>query len=167
MTQPPILPFNGLAFYDTKDPRSTTLSMLGIPKKVIVKETTSKNEQQDRCFEFDISYARNTDTNYITRVVIGGIKKSQLKQLDQNNYNKGLKMPMGIGNHGFYEEIDYAQTHSSSSSPYYGFIVDDEGKWVDSHFFGVDGPLLHLDKDNLIFFTSGFFPLKDMLWLVI
>ena len=53
-----------------------------------------------------------------------------------------------IGNHGFYEEIDYAQTHSSSSSPYYGFIVDDEGKWVDSHFFGVDGPLLHLDKDN-------------------
>ena len=140
--------FQWPGFYDTKDPRSTTLSMLGIPKKVIVKETTSKNEQQDRCFEFDISYARNTDTNYITRVVIGGIKKSQLKQLDQNNYNKGLKMPMGIGNHGFYEEIDYAETHSSSSSPYYGFIVDDEGKWVDSHFFGVDGPLLHLDKDN-------------------
>ncbi len=140
--------FQWPGFYDTKDPRSTTLSMLGIPKKVIVKETTSKNEQQDRCFEFDISYARNTDTNYITRVVIGGIKKSQLKQLDQNNYNKGLKMPMGIGNHGFYEAIDYAQTHSSSTSPYYGFIVDDQGKWVDSHFFGVDGPLLHLDKDN-------------------
>ncbi len=140
--------FQWPGYYDTKDPRATTLSMLGIPKKVIVKQTISKNIKRDSCLEFDISYARNTDTNYITRVVIGGIMKNQLKMLKKANYNKGLKMPMGIGNHGFYEEINYAETHSSSDSPYYGFIIDEEGKWVDSHFFGVDGPLLHLDEND-------------------
>ncbi len=140
--------FQWPGYYDTKDPRSTTLSMLGIPKKVLIKNTISNNITKDSCYEFDISYARNTDTNYITRVVIGGIKKSQLKQLDIVNYNKGLKMPMGIGNHGFYEPINYAETHSSSDSPYYGFVIDNEEKWVDSHFFGIDGPLLHLDKDD-------------------
>ena len=70
------------------------------------------------------------------------------------NLNEGIKKPMGIGNHGFYEHVDYASTHSSSESPYYGFILDEEGKWVDSHFFGVDGPILHLDEndENLLHF---------------
>ena len=48
--------FQWPGYYDTKDPRATTLSMLGIPKKVIVKQTISKNIKRDSCLEFDISY---------------------------------------------------------------------------------------------------------------
>ena len=146
--------FQWPGFYDTSDPRPSTLSMLGIPKNVTVRKTVSKNSAQDFCYEFDVAFARNTDTNYITRVVIGGIFPSALKQLPLEEYNEGIKKPMGIGNHGFYEHVDYASTHSSSESPYYGFILDEEGKWVDSHFFGVDGPILHLDEndENLLHF---------------
>ena len=134
--------------YDTKDPRASTLSMLGIPKKVIIRETTSNNMAKEKCYEFDVTYARNTDTTYLTRIVIGGVRKSDLKQLDLMDYNGGFKMPMGIGNHPFYEKQDKAQKNTSKENPYYGFVIDSEGKWVDSHFFGVDGPLFHMDIDD-------------------
>ncbi|MAP01261.1 MAG: hypothetical protein CMD01_00380 [Flavobacteriales bacterium] len=140
--------FQWPGFYDTSDPRPSTLSMLGIPKKVLVRETVSKNSVKDKCYEFDLSFARNTDTSYITRIVIGGILPTDLQQMPIENYNNGIKKPMGIGNHGFYEHVDYASSHSSAENPYYGFVLDDNGKWVDSHFFGVDGPILHLDETD-------------------
>ena len=140
--------FQWPGYYDTSDPRPSTLSMLGIPKSVVVRETTSNNENNDICYEFDVSFARNTDTSYITRVVIGGIIPAELNQMSINDYNNGIKKPMGIGNHGFYEHVTYANENPTSKSPYYGFILDDKGMWVDSHFFGVDGPILHLDENN-------------------
>lgn len=27
-------------------------------------------------------------------------------------------------------------------------LLDSDGKWIDHHDLGVDGPVLHLDKDN-------------------
>ena len=140
--------FQWPGYYDTSDPRPSTLSMLGIPKGVVVRKTISNNSRKDTCYEFDLSFARNTDTNYITRVVIGGILPTDLEQMPIEEYNNGIKKPMGIGNHGFYEDIDYVIGHQSTESPYYGFIIDDKGMWVDSHFFGVDGPILHLDDQN-------------------
>lgn len=140
--------FQWPGWYDTKDPRTTTLSMLGVPKKVMVREIISNNPTNDTCFEFDITFARNTDSIYLSRIVIGGVKKSDLKQLALNDYNNGYKMPMGIGNHPFYEKDEIAESYTSRDSPYYAFVLNSEGKWVDSHFFGVDGPLLHLDETD-------------------
>ena len=136
-------------WYSTADPRPTTLSMLGIPRKVVIRETISKNSAKDECYEFEVTFARNTDTTYLTKIIIGGVRKEgDLKQLALNDYNSGYKMPMGIGNHPFYEHQESTQSNSSSDSPYYGFILNPEGKWVDSHFFGVDGPLFHLDEED-------------------
>ncbi len=140
--------FQWPGIYDTKDPRPTTLSMLGIPKKVVVRETISKNNSNEKCYEFDLTFARNTDTSHLTRVVIGGVRKSELLQFPIEDYNNAYKKPMGIGNHGFYEPYNKATKNSVSNSPYYGLIIDSEGKWVDSHFFGVDGPILHLDEND-------------------
>ncbi|MCT4582119.1 MAG: hypothetical protein N4A35_11945 [Flavobacteriales bacterium] len=135
-------------YYSTADPRSTTLSKLRFPKKVVVRAVTSNNKTQDQCLEFEISFSRGTDTTQITRVVIGGVQKAAIPQLATQDYNKGFKMPMGIGNHGFYEKAEYAQKHSTKNNPYYAVIVNKEGKWLDSHFFGVDGPLLHFDESD-------------------
>ncbi len=135
-------------YYSTSDPRATTLSKLGIPKKVIVRKVTSHNAKHDKCLEFDATFASNQDSSILTRVVIGGVKPELIPQLKVEDYNKGYKMPMGIGNHAFYEKADYAQQNSSSDNPYYAFILDNKGKWIDSHFFGVDGPLFHRDIDD-------------------
>lgn len=135
-------------YYSTSDPRSTTLSKLRYPQKVVVREVTSHNLNKDKCLEFEVTFARGTDSTELTRVIIGGVQKKQLPKLALNDYNNGFKMPMGIGNHGFYEKAIYAQTHSTKNNPYYAVIVNQEGKWLDSHFFGVDGPILHFDNDN-------------------
>lgn len=135
-------------YYSTSDPRATTLSKLKYPQKVVVNKVISNNKTKDHCLEFDVIFARGTDTTELTRVVIGGVKRNEIPQLALNDYNKGYKMPMGIGNHGFYEKVTYTQSHSTKDSPYYAMIVNGEGKWIDSHFFGVDGPLLHFDKEN-------------------
>lgn len=135
-------------FYAKAQPRPTTLSMLGIPKKVILRKTSSKNNDGKTYYEFDITFARNTDTTYLTKVVIGGIQIDSLPKLALNDYNNALKMPMGIGNHAFYETYNYCNSHPSDTNPYYGFILDSKNNWVDSHFFGVDGPLIYRDIDN-------------------
>ena len=135
-------------FYSTSDPRATTLSKLKIPKNVIVRNITSMNSTKDKCLELDITFAKNEDSTDLTRVVIGGVKLDQIPQLAISDYNKGYKMPMGIGNHGFYEIAEYAQHHSSKENPYYAFIVDENDKWLDSHFFGIDGPILHRDEND-------------------
>ena len=140
--------FQWPGYYDKKDPRPTSLSKLGIAKKVIIRNTNSNNQANDPCFEFDITFARNTDTNYLTRIVIGGVRMEELVQMPIEDYNDAYKKPMGIGNHSFYEGFQYAMSNPVSKSPYYGFIIDNQGKWVDSHFFGVDGPILHLDDDD-------------------
>lgn len=135
-------------YYSTSDPRHTTLSKLGIPKNVTVRKVISNNKAKDVCLEFDITFASNKDTTELTRIVIGGVKESQIPTLALNDYNKGYKMPMGIGNHGFYEKAAYAQAHSSLENPYYAFILDGDGKWMDSHFFGIDGPIFHRDEND-------------------
>lgn len=141
-------------YYSSSDPRSTTLSKLRNPKKVTIREVISNNANEDKCIEIDVTFAQSIDTNKLTRIVIGGVKLDQIPQLALNDYNNGFKMPMGIGNHAFYETAKYAQKHSSKTNPYYAFILDDEGKWIDSHFFGIDGPIFHFDEKepNLLHF---------------
>ena len=55
---------------------------------------------------------------------------------------------MGIGNHPFYEDCNSHCQLSSKENPYFGVLLDNEGNWLDSHAVGIDGPLLHLDKNN-------------------
>ena len=67
--------FQWPGIYDTKDP-SHNFKYVRNPKKVIVRKTVSNNNLSENCFEFDITFA-NTDTSYLTRVVIGGVRESE------------------------------------------------------------------------------------------
>ena len=55
---------------------------------------------------------------------------------------------MGIGNHPFYEDYASHEDQCSLTNPNFGLLLDENGKWLDSHSIGIDGPLLHLDKDD-------------------
>ncbi len=140
--------FQWPGFYDTSDPRSTKLGRIYRPEEVVVNVVKSHNSRQDTCLEFQITYSHRDDPSLKTKVVIGGIKKSDIPVLEINDYNKGFKYPMGIGNHAFYETYDKATTTDTKESSYYAFVLDSDGKWIDSHFFGIDGPLLHFDKND-------------------
>ncbi|MFT5601822.1 MAG: hypothetical protein ACI9N1_002071 [Flavobacteriales bacterium] len=140
--------FQWPGFYDTSDPRSTTLSKVGIPEKVMVRQINSKNSSADACLEFEIQFASNKDSSIKTSYLIGGVKKDMIPILALEDYNGGFKYPMGIGNHAFYESYEVAIANDVKNSTYYAFVLDGQGKWLDSHFFGVDGPLLHFDIEN-------------------
>lgn len=55
---------------------------------------------------------------------------------------------MGIANPSFYEKYAVANANEVSKNPYFGLILDIDGQWIDSHFFGIDGPLFFWDIEN-------------------
>ena len=57
-------------------------------------------------------------------------------------------MPLGIGNHSFYEPYSYAIANRADESAYYGLLLDRDGNWLDGSVIGIDGTLLHYDADE-------------------
>jgi hypothetical protein len=57
-------------------------------------------------------------------------------------------MPMGISNHSFYNSYSDLLKYSSKQEPYFAFLLDKDGNWLDSHDVGIDGPLFWLDEKD-------------------
>ena len=38
------------------------------------------------------------------------------------------------------------QTNHSKENPYYGLLINEDENFIDSHWLGIDGQLLHWDK---------------------
>ena len=55
---------------------------------------------------------------------------------------------MGIANHSFYNTSDEVDNNSSLQNPYFAFLLDEKGNWIDSHEVGIDGPLLYRDDKD-------------------
>ena len=81
-------------------------------------------------------------------MIIGGINPTDIPQLEIEKMDKGYQMPMGIANHSFYESIERLNQTPSKENAYYGFLVDENGNWLDSHKVGIDGPLFYFDKND-------------------
>jgi hypothetical protein len=97
--------------------------------------------------ELDLAFS-NPDGSKKMRLVVGGIKLAELPALGVEETHKGWQMPMGIALHTFYETHAKSNARPDKQSPYYGFLLDSNGKWLDSHMVGIDGPLMFIDKDN-------------------
>ena len=55
---------------------------------------------------------------------------------------------MGFSNHTFYEGYaDHLAWHSNAN-PYYAYLADENGNWLDSHQVGIDGPVMYWDVDR-------------------
>ena len=74
--------------------------------------------------------------------------KNDIPTLAVEDVNKGWKNSMGFGNHTFYETYQHCLEHSSLHSEYFAMLTDEDNKWLDSHFIGIDGPLLHWDENE-------------------
>ena len=83
-----------------------------------------------------------------TQFIFGGMDFSKLPKLTTEECNSGNPYPMGIGNHPFYEDCESHEKLCSLDNPYFGVLLNKDGNWLDSHKIGIDGPLLHLDKEN-------------------
>ncbi len=133
--------FSPPGFYDPTDPRKTTLSLLKYPSKVFYRTLDSN------LFELEVDYL-NTDSTKTTKLIISGLNKEDIPTLSTEDINKGWMNSMGFGNHTFYETYEHCLENGSKNSTYFAVLTDENNKWLDSHFVGIDGPLLYWDKNN-------------------
>lgn len=135
--------FTPPGFYNRADPRTTELGRF---KELIgceVAETSHPGGAS--CTEITFTFTDGTRT---TQAVFGGLNLQSVGSAPVAEANGAWRTSMGIGNHPFYEtQAEHMQLHASGN-PYYGLLLDADGKWLDSHTVGIDGPILHWDEHN-------------------
>lgn len=139
--------FTPPGFYNTKDPRKTELSRLASPDKIISRTVMTKSLSNDSLLEVEIIFNKN-DSLKLTTLILSGINLKDIPVLADDQVNKGWQSSMGFGNHTFYETYEHAQYCKVSTNPYFAYLTNENGMWIDSHKVGIDGPLLYLDKEN-------------------
>lgn len=139
--------FSVPGFYNKKDPRKTELGRIYSLKNVElhkIKTSTSNDDLHEVMLKF-----KHQITGEETELVIGGLDFNSFPILSEKEANDGWKNAMGIGNHTFYETYKENVSRKSKTSPYYAMLLDKDGKWLDSHKVGIDGPLFHFtDKER-------------------
>jgi hypothetical protein len=133
--------FSPPGFYDPEDPRHTQLSLLKNPSKIFYRLLDND------LFELEVNYL-NTDSSKTTKLFISGLNKENIPTLSTKNVNDGWKNSMGFGNHTFYETYEHCISNGSLNSEFFALLTDENNNWLDSHFIGIDGPLLHWDENE-------------------
>lgn len=131
--------------YVKKERRATKLSRFQKLEKATVRRTINAGKEE-RCLEVELDFTN--DKGQFTKMTIGGIDLYDTTIVIEEKANDGDLYPMGIGNHTFYENYMEQQSYSSKDNAYFGILTDEEGKFLDSHLIGIDGPLIHKDANN-------------------
>ena len=146
--------FSSPGCYNQSQPRETKLHRLANLKSVEINQIKSNNTEKDSLSELVLRFETEIDT---TLFIVGGIDLALLPVLSIEDSKNGYQMPMGIGNYSFYSNYSVLQNTNHLESPYYGLLTDENHNWLDSHDIGIDGPLMHLDKEgNLHFWILSF-----------
>ncbi|MEW6543120.1 MAG: hypothetical protein AB1411_05865 [Nitrospirota bacterium] len=129
--------------YSVAHPRDTRLHYLSELTGALLRKVRTPAGPEP-LFELELAF-RSNETGQSTKLVFGGLDFRTLPTLPVGRYERGWQVPMGIGNPGFFESYEGVQTHPPTKRPFYGFHLDAQGRWLDHHAVGVDGPLLHWD----------------------
>ena len=132
--------------YRRDDPRKTELGRIHRLEAVRVFRTSS-DQRAEGLFEIEMTFL-DQKKERTTRLVLGGLDFESLPILSESDAHLGWQNSMGFGNHTFYESIERHETWEAAESPYYAYLADGSGNWLDSHAIGIDGPLMHWDIDN-------------------
>jgi hypothetical protein len=138
--------FSTPGYYNTKDPRKTKLSKLGLLK--IVHKRQIINALNQPSIELELVFLSNKDNKTITKLIVGGLDIALVPRLPATEANEGWQTSMGISNHSFYETFHFQQKHLTKDNGFYSFLLDQHNNWIDSHKIGIDGPLLHFDEKD-------------------
>lgn len=83
-----------------------------------------------------------------TSFILGGVDLDSLPVLREKQYPEGFCMPMGIGVSPFYQDYKDLRAHPPAESTYYCLLLDKNGRWLNHHKIGVDGPVLLRDAHD-------------------
>ena len=134
--------FTPPGLYTRADPRKTELGRFGKLAGAWLRRTIATGGERGERSELELRF---DDSKRQTRLIVGGLDLERLPKLSLREHPRGWQMPMGIANHTFY--ASYAETVAlpSARNPYLGLLLDGQGRFLDSHRVGIDGPLLYRD----------------------
>ena len=138
--------------YRRRSPMPTQLGRFRLPTpEATLRRITSKNKAKTKSFELELEFSRSENPQEITRLLFGGFDIKKIDTLAADYANKAIfQMPMGISNHYFNQPyktfVDPA--NPATDSPWYAMVLGKRDRWLNSHEVGVDGVLLHFDKDD-------------------
>jgi hypothetical protein len=138
--------FSPPGFYNKKDPRKTELGRINDLQNIAMYKVESKLTDKP-LYEIQLTFLHKTN-GAKTTLIIGGVNLDDFPILRESEANQGWKNSMGIGNHSFYESYKTHIATKSTTSPYYALILDEQGKWLDSHKVGIDGPIFHFSDEQ-------------------
>ena len=133
-------------FYNKKEPRKTELGRIHQLKNVKLNKIISQINQ-DTLYELKLVFRDKTKQRE-TQLIIGGINLADFPVFTSEDANNGWKSSMGFSNHTFYETYNEHQQCKTKNNPYYAYLTDGQGKWLDSHKIGIDGSLFHFSDKN-------------------
>lgn len=139
--------FASPGYYTRTQPRATHLSRFQSLNKVTFCKSISHNSKSSEGYELQLQFS-DIAGNTTTRLVIGGLQLESLPKLSIDNMHKGWQRPMGFSNHSFYSDYSSIIENSSKDNPYFAVLLDENGKWLDSHDIGIDGPLMFVDEND-------------------
>lgn len=136
--------FSPPGFYDRSDPRKTALGRIRQLDGVALFKTLPPSGA-DTLHELRWSF-KDIDGHRRTMMVVGGLDLYELPHAGSEEVETGWKNSMGFSNHTFYETYAAHTTWHSNSNPYYAYLTDEKGDWLDSHQVGIDGPVMYWDE---------------------
>ncbi|MEX1012866.1 MAG: hypothetical protein WD595_01590 [Waddliaceae bacterium] len=136
--------------YDTKRIRSHKLHTIAKLDHALLRKVKSKADHR-QYDEIELVFKDSKDGN-ISRFIVSGIDFTKVPRLPKSEYPKGLYMPMGIAVPPFYQSYEALKKTPPKESVYFSLLLDKDGKWIDHHEVGIDGPIIHrdLNKSDLI-----------------
>ena len=133
-------------FYNRKDPRTTELGRIYKLVDIQLNKVVSLINQ-DTLYEIKLIFTDEAQKR-ITQLIIGGVQLSDFPILTTEDANSGWKNSMGFSNHTFYETYSVHESCKTEKNPYYAYLADENGKWLDSHTIGIDGPIFHFTDEE-------------------
>lgn len=142
--------FTPPGFYNRADPRKTELGRIRNCENINATQTVSK-ASGDTCLELHFTFMDGNGER-TTQLFFGGLDIRDFPTLNPEDANSGWKNSMGFGNHSFYETYEEHLACCAKDNPYYGYLADENGNWLDSHTIGIDGPIIHWDdqRENVL-----------------
>jgi hypothetical protein len=132
--------------YSVAHPRETELQLLADFTGAVLRRIRVV-EASRPLFEIELHF-RDSQTGQASRLVFGGLDIQALPSTSPATYERGWQAPMGLGNPAFFESYEDLVVNPPRTRTFYGVHLDNDGRWIDHHAVGVDGPLLHRDATD-------------------
>ncbi|QDT53560.1 SNARE associated Golgi protein [Caulifigura coniformis] len=112
-------------------------------EKALTRQIVSCADREPRS-EIELVFA-NSRNGKKCRLIVSGFQWDLLPAAPIEEYPRGRYMPMGLAVPPIFQDYPELARSAPNRSPYFAMFVDEEGRFLDPHSMGIEGPIVHRD----------------------